>query len=123
MLEPPNLYVFNKPSQQPGAVSDFYSEGCELASEASRKFLAPPWHFLAPPCRGVPRKKPSTYKHRSDILLIYIIQCVFIDKVKSICSPFYRGLKYLKYNFFWNQIWDSKYNLRHKICVVCVGNF
>ena len=38
----------------PEAVSEFYSGGCQMASEASRKFLAPPCEFLAPPCRGVP---------------------------------------------------------------------
>ena len=37
----------------PEAVSEFYSEECELASEESRNILAPPWHFLAPACRGV----------------------------------------------------------------------
>ena len=30
----------------PGAVSDFYSGGCKVASEASRNFMAPPGIFL-----------------------------------------------------------------------------
>jgi hypothetical protein len=32
-----------------GAVSEFYSEGCELASEGSQKFFTLPWHFWHPP--------------------------------------------------------------------------
>ena len=58
-----------------GAVSEFWSGGCELASEASRKFLAPPCEFLAPPplqgganfYRGGPTINPLTYKYRADI--------------------------------------------------------
>ena len=37
---------------QAGAVSEFWSGGCEIASEASRKFLAPPVNFWPPPAGG-----------------------------------------------------------------------
>ena len=35
-----NKYIYTS-----GVVSDFWSVGCELASEVSRKFLAPPVNF------------------------------------------------------------------------------
>ena len=56
-------YFIHYNSYISGPFSEFYSEGCELASEASRNFFAPHWHIMAPPCRGVPKKKQSTYKH------------------------------------------------------------
>ena len=48
-----------------GAVSEFWSGGCEMASTPSRI-------FLAPPCRGVPTINLQTYKQRADALLIVI---------------------------------------------------
>ena len=47
-----------------GAVSDFWSGGCKLASEAGELTQG-----------GGPKKNPSTYKHRSDIWLnqLYIL--------------------------------------------------
>ena len=65
-----------------GAVSEFLSGGCKVASEASWKFKAPPCQFLAPPCRGVPTINLQTNKQRADIWLMYLLLYIIFSRYK-----------------------------------------
>ena len=84
------------PWLQAEAVSAFWSGGWQIASEASRKFLPPPCEFSPPPCRGVSKINPQTYKHRADIWLTYC----YISSSLDISSPFRQ--KHCKYSLYFS---------------------